>query len=128
MTNFRSDRPSELDITLDKLSVLSRHYRMELLDGQLGSVQGEASPFPLGWQERVTLHYLVTPLDASSRGCSICESPFAGGGKVEVNDREASTIATYLCMERAQDEFQVCVAATLSCPSRGFSILTFGIV
>ena len=106
MTNYRSDRSSELDVTLDKLCILSRHYRMELLQGQLGDIKTEASPFRLGWQERVTLHYRVIPLDSPSAACMLSECQFAKG-QVEVAECLAGPTTNYLCMEHAQHEFQV---------------------
>jgi len=106
MTNYRSDKSSELDVTLDKLCILSRHYRMELLEGQLGAFQAEATPFRLGWQERVTLHYRVIPLDEASAACMLSECQFAEG-QVEVMESLAGPTTNYLCMEHAQHEFQV---------------------
>jgi hypothetical protein len=107
MTNCRSDGSSELDITLDKLCIVSRHYRMELLEGQLGVTSLEASPFPLGWQERVTLHYRVIPLDEPNAPLALSECQITNGGQVEVKNCVATGTTNYLCMERAQHEFQV---------------------
>jgi hypothetical protein len=118
MTNYRSDKSSELDVVLDKLCILSRHYRMELLEGQLGAFKMEASPFRLGWQERVTLHYRVIPIEDSSTSCMLSECQFAKEG-VEVAECLAGPTTNYLCMERAQQEFQVSsnyVAAVLVRP------------
>lgn len=106
MTNYRSDKSSELDVILDKLCILSRHYKMELLEGQLGVVKTEASPFRLGWQERVTLHYRVIPMEGPSSTCMLSECQFAEGG-VEVTECLAGPTTNYLCMEHAQQEFQV---------------------
>lgn len=106
VTNYRSDNSSDLDITLDKLCILSRHYRMELLEGQLGmTTNSDASPFRLGWQERVTLHYRVIPLDEAAAGCILSECHFAEG-QVEMAEYLAGPTTNYLCIEHAQHEFQ----------------------
>jgi hypothetical protein len=108
MTNYRNDGSSELDITLDKLCIVSRHYRMELLEGQLGAAGAEAPPFRLGWQERVTLHYRVVPFDAPNAPFSLSECQFTDGGQVQVKECVATATTNFLCIERAQHEFQVC--------------------
>ena len=106
MTNYRSDKSTELDVTLDKLCILSRHYRMELLEGQLGQTQAPSTPFRLGWQERVTLHYRVIPLNEAAAACMLSECQFSEG-QVEVMQCLTGPTTNYLCMERAQQEFQV---------------------
>lgn len=105
MTNYRSDSSSELDVTLDKLCILSRHYRMELLDGQLVPTKSTSTPFRLGWQERVTLHYRVIPLDEASASCMLSECQFAEGQVVMAECLTGPT-TNYLCIEHAQHEFQ----------------------
>ena len=74
LMNYRSDRDLKLEIYLEKICIASRHFQVRQLQGQIdpdslipnvGNGPGLSS-LQIGWQERVTLHYLVIPLEKSN--------------------------------------------------------------
>ena len=94
-------------MTLDKLSLASRHYRLEALPGQFSSTEQLANVIQIGWQERMTVHYRVIPLEEESRTCLLSEVTFSE--KAESNTKEcvASDSTDFLCLERACETFEV---------------------
>lgn len=109
MTNNRTDRPTDLFIGLDNLSLASRHYRLEALPGQFSDAKsGGPSSLQLGWRERMTFHYRVVPLEEDSNTCLISEHAFAekeSPGST-VKHCAASADTDYLCLERAAENFE----------------------
>jgi hypothetical protein len=107
MTNYRTDQSTEPSMHIDKLSILSRHYRIEPLEHQLADTASEASVIQLGWQERVTMHYRVIPLEVESEACTVTECPLDGGSNTVVRAYTAAEAGGFLCLKHAHDEFQV---------------------
>jgi hypothetical protein len=109
LTNNRTDRPTDLYVTLDKLSLASRHYRLEALPGQFSTDEQVGNVLQIGWQERMTIHYRVIPLDEESKTCLLSECPFTEKAACETKECVASEATDYLCLERACETFEVCV-------------------
>lgn len=119
--NYRSDRDTKLDILLNKISIASRHFVMKELLGQVDSHDLSLSPIEtgnqvsslkIGWQERVTLHYLVVPIvETSSTAVTFSTLSFSSGNK-GISQSLPSQIGSaqvtdFMCRERAHDMFSV---------------------
>jgi len=107
LTNKRTDRPTDLFVTLDKLSVASRHYKLEALPGQFITSEENGNVLQIGWQERVTIHYKVIPLEKESKVCLLSECSFTEMAKSTTIECIYSKATDYLCLERARESFEV---------------------
>lgn len=118
--NYRSDRDSKLEINLNKICIASRHFEIKQLLGQIDSQdisQGkmgnnEVSPYlKIGWQERVTLHYLVVPIETSTSSVIFSTLSFAMDKNVEPESQpqlsNGAHVTDFMCRERAHDVFSV---------------------
>lgn len=106
LTNNRTDRPTDLFMTLDKLSVASRHYRIEALPGQFITSEENGNVLQIGWQERVTIHYKVVPLEHESKACLLNECPFTESAQSSINECVLSKATDFLCLARANEKFE----------------------
>jgi hypothetical protein len=107
VTNNRTDRPTDLFVTLDRLSLASRHYRLEALPGQFSTSEQVGNVLQIGWQERITVHYRVIPLEEESKTCLLSECAFAENAECSIKECVASEATDYLCLERACETFEV---------------------
>ena len=116
--NYRSDRDSKLEINLSKICVASRHFEIKQLLGQIDSQDmsppqtgnNEVSPsLKIGWQERVTLHYLVVPIETSSASVIFSTLSFAMDKNAEQVSQhsDGAHVTDFMCRERAHDAFSV---------------------
>mmetsp|Transcript_22289 Transcript_22289/g.55070 ORF Transcript_22289/g.55070 Transcript_22289/m.55070 type:complete len:1626 (+) Transcript_22289:223-5100(+) len=106
LTNNRTDRPTDLFVTLDKLSVASRHYKLEAVPGQFITSEENGNVLQIGWQERVTIHYKVIPLAEESKVCLLSECSFTEMAKSTTIEAVYSKATDYLCLENARDSFE----------------------
>ena len=107
LTNNRTDRPTDLYLTLDSLSMVSRHYQLEPLPGRFSTSAEFGNVLQIGWQERMTVHYRVIPHKQVSKVCLLSECPFtekAYGTSKKCIDSDATD---YLRLERASESFEV---------------------
>lgn len=93
-------------MTLDKLSVASRHYKLEALPGQFITSEENGNVLQIGWQERVTIHYKVIPLAEESKVCLLSECSFTEMAKSTTIEAVYSEATDYLCLENARDSFE----------------------
>jgi hypothetical protein len=107
LSNNRADRPTDLYITLDKLCVASRHYRLEALPGQVTTSEQVGNVLQIGWQERLTVHYRIVPLGTENMSCLLSECAFTEAGESSTKDCTASDAIDYLCLENANEMFEV---------------------
>jgi hypothetical protein len=107
LTNNRTDRPTDLFITLDNLGLASRHYRLEALPGQFTTDKEFGNVLQIGWQERITVHYRVIRVDNPNESCILTECAFSESGKCSTKPCVASDAMGYLCLEQASESFQV---------------------
>jgi hypothetical protein len=118
LMNYRSDRDTGLDINFDNICVISRHFEAKQLQGQLTSdgisnslipvdENPNSSQLKVGWQERITLHYLVTPVVKSDGSCNISMLPFSRDGAASYTDTShgVGKLTDFICRERAHDVF-----------------------
>jgi hypothetical protein len=63
----------------------------------------------IGWQERVTIHYKVVPLNDESKTCLLSECSFSEMAQSSTADCVLSEATDYLCLERARDSFEVSI-------------------
>ena len=96
-------------MTLDKLSLASRHYKLEALPGQFLTSEENGNVLQIGWQERVTIHYKVVPLDQESKICLLNECPFTENAQCSIKECVRSEATDFLCLERARETFEVCI-------------------
>lgn len=111
--NYRSDREANLEIYLQNVCIASRNFQVQQLEGQVHAERNlEQSSFRIGWQERITLHYLVVPVTTTAN-CFSTSSPLLSSG----NDNTAfdksllssnsKHITDFVCRERAHEIFSV---------------------
>jgi len=114
--NYRSDRDSKLEINLNKICIASRHFEIKQLLGQIDSQDmsppqtgnNEVSPsLKIGWQERVTLHYLVVPIETSSASVIFSTLSFAMDTESSPQQSDGAHVTDFMCRERAHDVFSV---------------------
>ena len=86
----------------------SRHYRLQTIPGQLKVQESAPNLVQLGWQECMTIHYQVIPLEEESNTCLLSESSFS---RIDVDplivECVESNVTNYLCLERAWENFEV---------------------
>ena len=119
LMNYRSDRDAGLDINFDNICVISRHFEVKQLQGQLISdgvsncllpLDDKPSALEVGWQERVTLHYLVAPVAKTDGSCNISMLSFSKNDESSSfpnASRGDATLTDFICRERAHDVFSV---------------------
>lgn len=109
------------------MCVASSSYRIQKLAGQLGESDplsseahqqelhgGPVSALEIGWQERVTMHYLIIPLENGTTGSdyTLSECQFMGDMKVlpnasSVDKSNGTCITDFVCLEHAHETFTV---------------------
>ena len=122
--NYRSDRDTKLEILLNKICIASRHFEIRELLGQVDSQDlsqplleiSEASSLKIGWQERVTLHYLVVPIETENTAVAFSTLSFSSGNNVVSSESATQTngVTDFMCRERAHEVFIVSLAILLS--------------
>ena len=118
--NYRSDRDSKLQMYLDKICIASRHFEIRQLPGQVDSddlskslISGPVSSLKIGWQERVTVHYIVVPIDVASLPVSFSTLSFSSGNEMvfesspQMDHMTGAKVADFMCRERACEVFTV---------------------
>ncbi|CAB9513824.1 trafficking protein particle complex [Seminavis robusta] len=100
LTNHRNDRPNGIKVKLDKLSLLSRRYRLQQIPGQFANEDLEVD-----WRERVTAHYRVVPVGEESTACLLSECAF-GADTATISESALSSDGDYLCLEKASAKFE----------------------
>lgn len=122
--NYRSDRDSNLEIYLNKICIASRNFEIRQMLGQVdsqdlsqsliassGSAAG--SSLKIGWQERITLHYLVVPIERANTSVTFSILSFPCGNKnmseslPETRRWYGAQVTDFMCRERAHDVFTV---------------------
>ena len=111
LTNNRLDRPTDLYITLDRLSLTSRSYRLQALPDQFTKNEEFGDVLQIGWQERVTVHYRVISLknENEDENCILSECPFSESGVYSTKACAASGKTDHLCLEDASKSFTVSI-------------------
>jgi hypothetical protein len=123
--NYRSDSDTKLEIYLNKMCIASRHFEIRQVPGQvdardlsqhlLASVGNSDSGLSLkiGWQERVTLHYLVVPVEINRTSVSFSNLSFSRGDEMTlesqplIDHRYGAQVTDFICLERAHEVFTV---------------------
>ena len=104
MTNYRSDTQSKLDIILNKVCVASKCYSIKPMAGQTAEVDNKS----IGWQEQVTLHYLISPLDVTESKSMYSQCLI--NGQESLKKKTDSLVTDFICLEHAHDNFVVSYA------------------
>jgi hypothetical protein len=104
MINCRTDRPDQLEIDLNELTLASRRYQLELLPGQISLSSPTA--FSLGWQERATFHYKLVCKDKQDPPLLLSRCAFTGSAENDTTNGSDSSVLAFLCLERAHDCFE----------------------
>ncbi len=108
LTNNRTDRPTDLYVTLDKLALASRKYKLEVIPGQFSTSDQIEGVIQIGWQERLTVHYRVLPLlEGEASLAELSECPFQEAAVASRQKCATSTALDFMCLERAFEIFQV---------------------
>lgn len=107
LTNNRTDRPTDLYVTLDTISLVSRKYKLEIIPGQFVTSDQIANVVQIGWQERLTVHYRALPLTKENTYAQLSECPFKEDAVTSVTPGATGTALAYMCLERACETFDV---------------------
>ena len=108
MTNYRSDKQSDLDIFVNNIAVASKLYTVKPLINQDPKITLENNKpntgHSIGWREQVTMHYLISPAKSVGPKCIISECSL--GGKT-IEQKDDSQVTDFICLEYAHDKFKV---------------------
>lgn len=121
LMNYRSDRDLKLEINLDKICIASRNFEVKQMQGQidsgdvtkaLGADGPDLPSLQIGWQERVTLHYLVVPISNPTSFSTLSTLSFSGVSAAtqslqQTSNRCGAKVTDFICRERAHEEFSV---------------------
>jgi hypothetical protein len=107
MTNNRTDRPTDLFVTLDRLSLISRRYGLEIVRGQFTTDKQVGDVLQIGWQERVTVHYRLCSLPKESSSCLLNEACFSEEASCVSKACAESDAAQFLCLDQSNADFEV---------------------
>ena len=110
--NYRSDRDTDLEINLRNVCIASRNFRVQQMEGQVQPESRSKLPsLQIGWQERMTLHYLVVPTQTSNTFSTLST---LSSSKNDLIDREnplksndSTHVTDFMCRERAHEVFTV---------------------
>ena len=114
--NYRSENDRKLEIYLNRICIASRHFEVKQLKGQietcdLSHVPGNIDSIPslkIGWQERVSLHYLVVPIEVNNTSISFSTLSFSSGDKTVLQSQSnGAQVTDFMCLERAHEIFMV---------------------
>ncbi|KAG7348164.1 ER-golgi trafficking TRAPP I complex subunit [Nitzschia inconspicua] len=106
LTNVRTDRPTDLFVTLDHLGLASRHYRLEAFPGQFATRNEFGDVLQIGWQERVTVLYKVVEVDTPEKTSRLSECAFSSTCECSTKLCIDSDAMGYLCLEQAFESFE----------------------
>ena len=109
LMNYRSDRETKLEILLNKICIASRHFEIKEMQGQVtsGDLIPMSTSLKIGWQERVTLHYLVVPIKRSNPSLEFSTLSFSSGNEVAPEAVSIVQLPDFMCRERAHEVFSV---------------------
>jgi hypothetical protein len=79
---------------------------MERIDGQIGD-SGQLA-LEVDWRERVTVHYKLVPIEKEGNICLLSKCPFSNA-ESSVTPSALSSSGDYLCLEKTNARFQVCM-------------------
>jgi hypothetical protein len=123
--NNRSDSDNRLEIYLNKICIANRNFEIRKLPGQvdisdlsqylLATVGSNDSSLSLkiGWQERVTLHYRVIPIEVDTTSVSFSTFTFSRDDEMAlesqplIDHRYGAQVTDFMCLERAHEVFTV---------------------
>lgn len=109
MTNFRSDSETGMEISVKKICVASKNYSIRaLVEDETTSQSGTdlSRNCSISWQEKMTMHYLISPLSArSERYCTLSESVLDNAENH--NSSGYSSMIDFLSLEHAHSHFSV---------------------
>jgi hypothetical protein len=85
----------------------SRKYKLEIIPGQFSTSDQIANLLQIGWQERLTVHYRVLPLEAHDSFAQLSECPFNEDADASRQKCATSNALNFMCLERACETFEV---------------------
>jgi len=117
MANYRSDSQSKLDIILDRVCIASKHYCIKPMITQIRAKVESSEEvnkqdvlvdgLGIGWQEQVTLHFLISPSDMNESLCTFSECVVKGRkvAQLSLKSKKYSSITDFICLEHAHEHF-----------------------
>jgi hypothetical protein len=97
IANCRTERPDQLDVYIDSLSIVSRDYDLKAL-----CIDEE--PTVIGWQEKAAAHFKVVSKDSANVG--IGPSCCLLTGAPSQRPKTDPVSLGYLCLHRAHESYQ----------------------
>lgn len=110
MTNYRSDRASDLNILVNKISIASKNYEIKRLiandiEDIIDAKKSELGQ-SIGLREQVTIHYLIKPISTVDRKSLISECHLGSNEALE-SENNGAKVTDFICLEYAHDKFKV---------------------
>ena len=114
--NYRSESDRKLEIYLNMICIASRYFEVKQLQQQVNTCDLSQVPgnidsvlsLKIGWQERVSLHYLVVPIEVNNTSVSFSTLSFSSGDKMVLqSQRHGAQETDFMCLERAHELFMV---------------------
>lgn len=104
---------------MNKIFIASRYHKVVPLDGQQIPYHANSENYEensvvqqslgIRWQEKVSLHYLVTPLDEPCFTLSECDVLINHRSK-SLSPSEVNSITDFICLEHAHEKYTVRVS------------------
>ena len=96
MTNYRGDRETQLSIDVNNICIASKRHKLKLLDGQ-----SSGKKLSLGWQEQMTMHFIIQTKD---NDCALCNCQLSSDTP---QWPKGSKPTDFICLEHAHSQFMV---------------------
>eukprot|EP00804_Cyclotella_cryptica_P024493 CCRYP_017559-RA/>CCRYP_017559-RA protein AED:0.26 eAED:0.26 QI:1717/1/1/1/1/1/5/475/1401 len=110
LMNYRSDRDTKLEINLGNVCIASRNFKVQQMEGQVHPESRSKSPsLQIGWQERMTLHYLVVPIQTNNTFSTLSTISSIKNDSIDrenpLKSNDSTHITDFMCRERAHEVF-----------------------
>lgn len=109
MTNFRSDKVSDLNIYVNKITVASKVYEVKpfMIQDAVNMIDESTSKIGhgIGCREQVSMHYLIRPIVPNKFKSAISSCSLGDSRALEIEN--GSKVTDFMCLEYAHDKFKV---------------------
>jgi len=104
MTNYRSDKQTDLEIAVDKICIASKHYSIKPLveDDTSRNNINLLNGHSISWQEQAAMHYIISPLESNTAHCTLTQCHL---GDRDQGSNSSRSVTDFICLEHAHDQF-----------------------
>jgi hypothetical protein len=111
MTNYRSDKDTDLEIAVDKISIMSKNYRIKPLVAadSAQNLKRTISGHAISWQEQAVMHFVISPLESITSYCTTTHCHLGEESDGEQYESSSTvnnnSLSGFICLENAHDRF-----------------------